>query len=160
VVGFATAGTPDTCQCRSSYAPHRDRTWPDGRFDQKPTSRRQGIHETHPTRPPTLRNTAPSLPHILNQGNRYVAVEVSITNPTDETQSFSTLLYAELIDSQNQTWDASIFGLSDRPGLDVDIPSGETRQGWIAFEVPEASSGFRLRLKGSITADRAIFTLS
>ena len=29
VVGFATAGTPDTCHCRSSYEPHRDRTWPD-----------------------------------------------------------------------------------------------------------------------------------
>ena len=69
VVGFAAAGTPDTCRCRSSYEPHRDRTWPDGRFAQKPTSRRQGIRETHPTRPPTLRNTASSLPHILHQGN-------------------------------------------------------------------------------------------
>ena len=55
---------------RSSSEPHRDRAWPDDRFAQKPTSRRQGIHETHPTRPPTLRNTATSLPHILHQGNR------------------------------------------------------------------------------------------
>ena len=68
---FAAAGTPDRCQCRSFYEPHHDRIRPDGRFAQKPTSRRQGIHETHPTRPPTLRNTASSLPHILNQGNMY-----------------------------------------------------------------------------------------
>ena len=68
-VGFVAAGTPDTCRCRSSYEPHRDRTWRDSRIVQKPTSRRQGIRETHPTRPPTLRNTATSLPHILHQGN-------------------------------------------------------------------------------------------
>jgi hypothetical protein len=70
LVGFAAAGTPDTCQCRSSYEPHRDRIWPDDRFAQKPTSRRQGIHETHPARPPTLGNTAPSLPNTLHQGIR------------------------------------------------------------------------------------------
>jgi hypothetical protein len=93
-------------------------------------------------------------------GNRYVAVEVTITNPTDETESFYTLLLAELIDSQNQTWTPSIFGLSDRPSLDVDIPPGESRRGWIAFEVPESSNGLRLRLKGNLTADGAFFTLS
>jgi hypothetical protein len=68
--GFAAVGTPDTCQCRSAYEPHRDRTWPHGRFAQKPTSRQQGIHETHPARPPTLRNTASSLPHTFYQGIR------------------------------------------------------------------------------------------
>lgn len=93
-------------------------------------------------------------------GNRFVAVEVTITNMSEDMESFSTLLFAELIDSQNQSWDVSIFGLSDRPGLDVEIPPGESRRGWIAFEVPESSMGFRLRLKGNITAQGAVFTLS
>ena len=79
---------------------------------------------------------------------------------SDDIESFSTLLFAELIDSQDQSWNISLFGLGDRPGLDVEIPTGESRRGWIAFEAPESSTGFRLRLMGSITAEGAVFNLS
>jgi hypothetical protein len=56
-------------ECRSSYEPHRDRIRPGDRFVQKSTSRRQGILETHPAGPPTLRKHRTVSTHSLHQGN-------------------------------------------------------------------------------------------
>ena len=67
--------------------------------------------------------------------------QATITNMSDDIESFSTLLFVELIDSQDQSWNISLFGLGDRPGLDVEIPTTESRRGWIAFEAPESSTG-------------------
>ena len=92
-------------------------------------------------------------------GNRFVAAELTLTNTSDETQTFSTLLLVELIDSMDRSWDVSIFGVSDRPSIDGDIPAGESRRGWVGFEVPADASGFRLHVKGNITADGTTFTI-
>lgn len=93
-------------------------------------------------------------------GNKFVAVELTITNTSNEPQPFSTLLAVELLDSQNQQWDVSVFGVSDRSSLDGDVPAGESRRGWIAFETPAASTGFRLQVKGNLTASGITFTLA
>lgn len=93
-------------------------------------------------------------------GSRYVAVEVTITNTSAAVETFSTLLGAELIDSMNQSWDVSLFATSNRPSIDGDVPPGDSRRGWIAFEVPADSIGFRLRLTGNLTAEGTTFTVS
>ena len=67
---FAAAGTPDTCQCRSSYEPHHGQEpGPMVSFAQKPTSRRQGAQRDTPDQTPTLRNPPRRSLHTLHQGN-------------------------------------------------------------------------------------------
>ena len=53
--GTRSAGVHEQSRCRGSrWCRRRDRrTWSNGRFAQKPISRWQGTHETHPARRPT-----------------------------------------------------------------------------------------------------------
>lgn len=94
-----------------------------------------------------------------SEGNRFVAVELTVTNTSDEQQPLSTLLGAEVTDSLSRPWDVALAGL-DLPQLDGMVPAGESRRGWIVFEVPNDATGLRLRIKGNLTATGSLFALS
>jgi hypothetical protein len=94
-----------------------------------------------------------------SEGHRYVAVEVEVSNSSDEAQPMSTLLGAEVMDSASRAWNIALAGL-DRPQLDGTVAAGESRRGWIVFEVAQDSTGLRLRLKGNLTATGSLFALS
>lgn len=91
-------------------------------------------------------------------GNRYIGVELSVTNTSDEDQVLSTLLNTELKDETGQRFDIALVGL-DRPQIDGTVLPGDTLRGWAVFEVPEASKGLILIVKGSITASGVRFDL-
>lgn len=91
-------------------------------------------------------------------GNRLVAVEVEVTNTGDERQTISTLMGAELIDSQNRPWNITIAA-TDRPQLDGEVVPGASRRGWIAFEVANDSEDLKIRIKGNLTAQGSLFDL-
>jgi hypothetical protein len=78
---------------------------------------------------------------------------------TTERRTFSTLLGLEVVDSDNQAWDVAL-ALVDRPNVEGDYQPGETKRGWATFEVPDASTGLKLRVKGSVTATGSLFALS
>lgn len=90
--------------------------------------------------------------------NRYVAVEVEATNTGDDTETLSTLLGAEVIDSQNRHWNIAMTG-TDLPRLDGQVPPGEARRGWIVFEVAHDATDLQLRIKGNLTATGSLFQL-
>ncbi len=92
-------------------------------------------------------------------GHRLVAVETTVTNTSSSRQSFSTMLLVELVDSLERTWPASVFGVSDRRGLDASVAPGASRRGWVGFEVSAAATGFRLRVKGDLAAEVTTFAL-
>ena len=92
------------------------------------------------------------------EGQRFVAVEITARNTSDEAQTLSTLLGAEMKDAQNRAWNIAIAG-TELPQLDGTLQPGETRRGWIVFSVAQDSSGLQLRLKGSLTARGALFVL-
>jgi len=92
-------------------------------------------------------------------GHRLVTVETTVTNTSSRRQSFSTMLLVELVDSLERTWPASVFGVSDRPGLDASVAPGASRRGWVGFEVPTDTTGFRLRVKGDLAAEVTTFAL-
>lgn len=94
-----------------------------------------------------------------SEGNRFVAVELTVTNTSDEQRTLSTLLGAEVTDSLSRVWDVALAGL-DLPQLDGTVPPGESRRGWIVFEVPDDATGLRLRIKGNLTATGSLFALS
>jgi hypothetical protein len=84
------------------------------------------------------------------EGNRFIGVELEMRNTSAEVQAFSSLLSVEVVDAEGQTWSPSLFAVSDRSTLDGDIPAGESRRGWIGFEVPVVSTGLRLFVAGDV----------
>lgn len=94
-----------------------------------------------------------------SEGNRYVAVEIEAKNLSNERQTLSTLIGAEVMDSENRPYDIALAGV-DRPQLDGEVQPGQSRRGWMVFEVPADATGLTLRLKGSLTADGVLFRLS
>ena len=91
-------------------------------------------------------------------GQRFVAVELTITNTTDEMQTFSTLLGLEVRDASGQRWNAGLYGL-DLPQLGGDIPPGGLMRGWQVFEVGDGGGALQLVVKGSLTATGTTFQL-
>ncbi len=91
-------------------------------------------------------------------GLRYVGVEMTIVNDGDRTTTFSTLAAIEVTDSEGQAWDVALT-TSDQPDIGGDIPAGATRKGWVYLQVGEAATGLQMRVKGSFTAEGAVFAL-
>jgi hypothetical protein len=86
-------------------------------------------------------------------GNRYVGVELEVRNTSAEPQTLSTLLAVEVVDSESQAWSTSLFAVPGRAAIDGEIPAGESRRGWVGFELPETSSGLRLFVDGVLIGD-------
>jgi hypothetical protein len=92
-------------------------------------------------------------------GRHFVAVEASLTNTEgDELETWSSLLGAELTDTQGRPWEVAFAG-TELPSLDGDVGRGMTRRGWVVFEVADDASGLLLRLKGELTATGSLFDL-
>ncbi len=92
-------------------------------------------------------------------GMHYVAVDVQVANRGTKQQSFSSLLGFHLVDGANRQYDMVITTITPGPP-DGEIPAGEAIRGFAVFEVPDGSTGLRLRVQGSITASGAFFTLA
>lgn len=91
-------------------------------------------------------------------GMRFVAVESELTNADDEPITWSSIMGAELTDSENRPYTVALAG-TDLPQLDGDVPAAGSRRGWVVFEVPQDATGLQLRIKGSITATGSLFDL-
>lgn len=92
------------------------------------------------------------------EGQRFVGVEMTIDNAGDESAAFSSFGSVEVVDAENQAWDVA-FTTSDQPSIDGDIPAGATRKGWLYLSVGEDATDLQLRVKGSFTANGAVFLL-
>jgi hypothetical protein len=96
-------------------------------------------------------------------GDRWVAVDVTVKNNGSDKMTFSTLALMELKDSQSQTWNVSLEGSAadtTTPQLDGDVVPGDSRRGIAVFEIPDAATGLKLRVKGEITANGAVWQIS
>lgn len=93
-------------------------------------------------------------------GQRFVAVEATITNTSEEPLPFSTLAGVELIDQLDRPFSIAIAG-TDLPQLDAaTVAPGEARRGWIVFDVPPDATELRIRIKGNLTANGSVFKLT
>jgi len=95
----------------------------------------------------------------LDPNNRFVAVEMTLENTSDEQQSFSTLLQVELIDGQDRGWDVALAGY-ELPGLDTTLVEGQPRRGFVVFEVPPDATDLQVRVLGELTANGSLFDLA
>lgn len=92
-------------------------------------------------------------------GSHYVSVDVQIANTGSKQQTFSSLLGYHLVDAANRQYDIKITTVTPGPP-DGQIPAGGAVRGLVVFEVPDGTTGLRLRVQGSLTASGAFFTLS
>ncbi len=92
-------------------------------------------------------------------GKHFVATEFTVKNTASEQKTFSSLLGAEVSDSSGQHFSITLAG-TDLPQLDGDVAANDIRRGWMVFEVPDASSGLKIRLKGDLTSTGSLFALS
>jgi len=91
-------------------------------------------------------------------GMHYVSVDVELSNRSSRQQAFSSLLGFLLIDAVDQEFDAS-FGDVTPPAPDGDVAAGQTVRGLALFEVPDGTSGYRIRVRASLTVPGVDFTL-
>ncbi len=92
-------------------------------------------------------------------GDHFVSVDVQVTNPGTDQKSFSSLLEFHLLDSLNHQYvEALVTGLSPGPP-DGEIAGGQSIRGFVGFEVPDGTTGLKLRVQGGLTAAGAVFNL-
>lgn len=91
-------------------------------------------------------------------GNHFVSVDVQVANKGSKQQTFSSLAGLHLVDGANRQYDVSFSTLTPGPP-DGEIPAGEAVRGFAVFDVPDGTTGLRLRVQGSFTAAGAFFSL-
>lgn len=82
-----------------------------------------------------------------SEGNRWVAVDVEVTNNSDAAEGLSSLLCFELQDSENRSYQMTITGEGGASTPDGEVDAGGSRRGSITYEVPAAAAGLQLRFK-------------
>jgi len=92
-------------------------------------------------------------------GKHYVSVDVQLANRSGEQVNFSSLLQIHLLDAANRQYD-STFGEVAPPAPDGEIPPGQAVRGLTLFEVPQGTTGLKVRVQGSLTAGGVYFKLS
>lgn len=92
-------------------------------------------------------------------GTRYVSVDVQVANRGSTQQTFSSILGFHLVDSANRQYDLE-FSTVEPKAPDGQIPAGGAIRGLAVFQVPDGTTGMRLRVQGNITASGAFFNLA
>lgn len=92
-------------------------------------------------------------------GDRYVTVDVQVTNPSSKTQAFSSLISFHLLDSLNHQYDEELLAGVPAPAPDGEIGPKASIRGFAAFEIPAAATGLRFRAQGSLTSTGAEWVL-
>jgi hypothetical protein len=92
-------------------------------------------------------------------GDHFVTVDVQVTNTKTNQQTFSSILFFHLLDSQNHQYDETLVAGLNPSAPDGQIAGGQSIRGFVAFQVPDGTTGLKLRVQGSITAAGAVFAL-
>lgn len=77
-------------------------------------------------------------------GNRWVAIDVEVTNTGDATETLSSILCFELKDSENKVYDSTVTGVAGTATPDGDLAPGASLRGTLEYELPTAVTGLRL----------------
>jgi len=109
-----------------------------------------------------VKNPQPSANSLVTPqtGDHFVSVDVQVTNPGSNQQPFSSLIGFHLLDAQNRQYDEDITGAGLNPGPpDGQIAGGQSIRGFVVFQIPNGTTGLKLRVQGSLTAAGAMFAL-
>jgi hypothetical protein len=77
-------------------------------------------------------------------GNRWVAVDVEVTNTGSEPQVVSSLGCFEIVDDQNRSYSLTITAEGGSSPPDGEVAPGASRRGTLTYEVPADAAGLHL----------------
>ena len=77
-------------------------------------------------------------------GQRWVAVDVEVTNAGQQAETMSSALCFQLVDDQNRTFNQTVTGASGAATPDGDVAAGASLRGAVEYEVPADARGLRL----------------
>jgi hypothetical protein len=77
-------------------------------------------------------------------GQRWVAVDVEVTNASDQAEIVSSAMCFQLVDDQNRTFNQTVTGASGAATPDGDVAAGASLRGAVEYEVPADARGLRL----------------
>jgi hypothetical protein len=92
-------------------------------------------------------------------GMHFVSVDVQVANRSSRQRPFSSQLGFHLLDPADHEFDTT-FGETTPQPPDGDVPPGQSLRGFVVFEIPDGTTGLRLRVQGSLTAPAVTFALS
>lgn len=76
-------------------------------------------------------------------GNRWVGVDVEVTNDDDEPRTVSSMMCFDLFDSTNRSYSVTITG-DGSSSMDGTVAPGAGLRGDVEFEIPEDATGLAL----------------
>lgn len=82
-----------------------------------------------------------------SEGNRWVGVDVEVTNNSDGPETVSSLACFEMQDAENKSYNMTIGADQAASPPDGEVDAGGSRRGTITYEVPAAATGLTLRFK-------------
>ena len=93
-----------------------------------------------------------------DSGNKYVAVEVTYENETNDSISYNVYDWL-LSDSDGYTYDQA-WGSKEPDLSSGDLNPGEKVRGWVTFEVPDTSDQYSIKFTPNIwSSDNAVIEL-
>ncbi|MCF2526280.1 DUF4352 domain-containing protein [Yinghuangia soli] len=97
-----------------------------------------------------------------DDGGRLVAIQWRVTNTSSKPLSASPASFSKLIDDQGQVFDFSIGGRAqgvEYPAM-VQIPPGDSRLGFVTYEVPQNTKLVKVEFSGGYGKPNAEWRLS
>ncbi len=91
-------------------------------------------------------------------GKHFLSVDVEVANRTTVRQRFSFLLGFHLLDQTGREIDP-VFSDVTPPPPDGEFTAGQSMRGRVLFEVPDGTTGVRLRARGSLDETGGLFPL-
>ena len=94
-----------------------------------------------------------------DDGKKFVAVDLSITNNTDSAQAVSSMLQMNLKDATGQGYSIDLTALVATGGTspDGELAPGETIRGQVGYQVPVAVQGLVFVFDGDIFGSGKVF---
>lgn len=92
-------------------------------------------------------------------GNKFVALDITLENRTDESLTISALLSMKLKDDQNRQYDVNILvpQLVGGSMVDGEFAAGEALRGPVGFEVPQDATGYEFVFDPSLFGSGKVF---
>jgi hypothetical protein len=85
-------------------------------------------------------------------GQRWVAVDVEVTNTGDQAETVSSALCFEIMDDGNQAYMQTVTGTTTAATPDGEVAAGASRRGTVEYEVPADAAGLRLQFSCDLLA--------
>ncbi len=86
------------------------------------------------------------------EGKKFLVVDVTVENKSDQPEAISTLIQMSIKDSSGQKYDVDLMAQTASGGTSVDgeLAAGEKVRGDVGFQVPVDANGLQFEFDASV----------